>query len=205
MLVAIWFGFLFVLRLRPLYFGLLILVAIIGSILAWQFALAPYQKDRILTFLKPSLDVSGAGYNVQQSKIAIGSGSFFGRGLGLGSQSSLNFLPEQETDFIFSVISESLGFLGGSLFILLYAFLLFRLLQLLDRVTDEFGVFIVLGVFLWFTFQGFANIAMNLGLVPVLGIPLPLVSYGGSSLMISLLAIGLVESVCLFSPRGENS
>ena len=200
-LVAVWIGFLVVMRLRRVYILSFVFAGLLFSVVAWHFVLAPYQKQRIITFLDPAHDTSGSGYNVRQSKIAIGSGDFLGRGLGLGTQSSLNFLPEQETDFIFAVIAESLGFVGGALVILLYCFLLWRMLKVTHRIKDEFGGLIALGVFFWFSFQGLSNIAMNMGLAPVFGVPLPLLSYGGSSLIASIIALGVVESVCLYSPQ----
>ncbi len=200
-LVAIWFGFLIIMKLRRVYILSFVFSGFLIAVCAWIFFLAPYQKQRIITFLNPAHDTAGAGYNVRQSKIAIGAGGLFGRGLGLGTQSSLNFLPEQETDFIFAVISESLGFVGGALLILAYSFLLWRIIKLVNRITDDFGALIAFGVSFWFAFQGLSNIAMNLGLAPVFGVPLPLVSYGGSSIIMSIIALGIVESVCLYSPR----
>jgi rod shape determining protein RodA len=191
-------------KLRGFYILVFILTAVLIGMLSWQFLLAPYQKERIVSFIDPAADMAGAGYNVYQAKIAIGSGQFWGRGLGLGTQSSLNFLPEQQTDFIFAVIAESLGFLGSGLVIALYVFLLWRILRLVNRIGDEFGVFLSLGIFFWFAFQGFVNIAMNLGLAPVFGVPLPLVSYGGSALLAGLFAIGALQSVCVFSPRQQS-
>lgn len=201
---AIFAGYLFVVKLRRVFILFCIFFALASSLLGWQF-LAPYQKDRISSFFNPETDAQGSAYNVTQSKIAIGSGRMFGRGLGLGPQSSLHFLPEEETDFIFAVISESLGFVGGGLLILLYTFLLSRIVRLVNRLNDSFGGFIALGVLFWFSFQGFANIAMNMGLFPVFGVPLPFVSYGGSSLLVSILAIGLLESIAIFSPRIDIS
>lgn len=204
-LVAIWFGFFIIMKLRRAYILSFVFAWLLMAVCAWIFFLAPYQKQRIITFVNPAHDTSGSGYNVRQSKIAIGSGQFFGRGLGLGTQSSLNFLPEQETDFIFAVISESLGFVGGSLLILAYSVLLWRIIKLGYSIKDDFGALIAFGVFFWFAFQGLSNIAMNLGIAPVFGVPLPLVSYGGSSLIMSIIALGIVESVCLYSRReGEG-
>jgi len=203
-LAIIWIGYLFILKLHWQYFLGLILAGLLFFLIAWQFLLAPYQKARITSFIFPEKDIAGSAYNLRQSKIAIGSAGFLGRGLGLGTQSSLRFLPEPETDFIFAVIAESLGFLGACLLIGLYFFLLWRILLLVNRLKDEFAVFLVLGIFFWFAFQGIFNIAMNLGLMPITGIPLPLVSYGGSSLLVSLVALGILESVCIFSPKAVS-
>ena len=199
-LVAIFAGYLFTAKLKRVFILFFIFITLLGVIASWQF-LAPYQKDRISSFFNPDMNTKGSAYNITQSKIAIGSGRMFGRGLGLGTQSSLHFLPEEETDFIFAVISESLGFVGGGLLILLYTFLLSRIISLANRLDDPFGSLIALGVFFWFAFQGFANIAMNIGLLPIFGVPLPFVSYGGSSLLVSIFAIGVLESAALFSPR----
>jgi len=198
-LIVIWFSMLFVMKLRSLYIIFAIAGVIITSVFAWQFMLAPYQKERVSSFWSSFVNPATASYHVQQSRIAIGSGRLWGRGLGLGTQSSLNFLPEQETDFIFAVISESLGFLGGSLVIVIYAFLLFRILNLTKKMKDEFATLLAVGIFSWFAFQGLANIAMNLGLAPVFGVPLPFLSYGGSSLLVGMIAIGLLESASLYS------
>ncbi|MEK9166066.1 MAG: rod shape-determining protein RodA [Patescibacteria group bacterium] len=202
-LAIVWFGYLLVMKLKLNYILIFCAILFLTIALSWQFFLAPYQKERIITFLEPESDIAGTGYNVRQSKIAIGSGRLWGRGLGLGTQSSLNFLPEQETDFIFAVIAESLGFLGGGLLISLYGFLLWRIIRLTIFVKDEFGAFLAFGVFFWFAFQGFANIAMNLGLAPVIGVPLPFVSYGGSSMLACLIAIGMLESVCIYAGRAD--
>ncbi|MBI4359651.1 MAG: rod shape-determining protein RodA [Candidatus Jacksonbacteria bacterium] len=199
-LCAIFAGYLFLMKLRRVLILSFILATLLAGVIGWQF-LAPYQKDRIQSYFNPEQNQKAGSYNVTQSKIAIGSGRFFGRGLGLGTQSSLHFLPEEETDFIFAVISESLGFTGGGLLIALYAFLLSRIMRLASRAHDAFGSEIAFGIFFWFAFQGFANIGMNLGLVPVFGVPLPFVSYGGSSLLASIVAIGVLESVALFAPQ----
>lgn len=199
-LCAIFAGCLFVMKLKRALIFSFVLAALLASGLGWQF-LAPYQKDRIQSYFNQEQNQKGSAYNVTQSKIAIGSGRLFGRGLGLGTQSTLHFLPEEETDFIFAVISESLGFVGGGLLIILYTFLLSRIMRLAKRVSDSFGAEIALGIFFWFAFQGFANIGMNLGLIPVFGVPLPFVSYGGSSLFSSILAVGVLESIAVHAPQ----
>src|SRR3989338_4242343 len=200
-LMAIWFGMLFVKKVRFFYLVLILLFGLLIAGFSWHYFLKPYQKERIAIFLDPGADHSSAGYNVRQSKIAVGSGRLWGRGLGLGTQSTLKFLPAQETDFIFAVISESLGFLGGMLIIALYSILLWRVLNLSMEIQDEFGTLFGVGLFFWFGFQGFANIAMNIGIAPVFGVPIPFLSYGGSSLLASMFAIGILESVSLYSRR----
>lgn len=174
--------------------AVLFLLAAASVCIAWFAVLAPYQKDRIRTFLDPQSDPLGSGYNVTQSMVAIGSGGIFGRGLGLGTQSQLNFLPEQETDFIFASTAEELGFLGASTILLLYVFLLWRLWRIMACERSMFSNFLALGVLIMFFSQAVVNIGMNLGLLPVTGVTLPLVSYGGSSLLASFAGIGIAFS-----------
>jgi rod shape determining protein RodA len=159
--------------------------------------LKPYQRARLEVFFNPTADPLHTGYNVVQSTIAVGSGQLFGRSLAAGSQSQLNFLPSQHTDFIFAVLSEKLGFVGGMLVILLFVALLLRGLHIASQAEDRFGVFVATGVVTMLLFHLFINIGMNVGLMPVTGIPLPFVSYGGTSLLVSLLAIGLLESIAV--------
>ncbi len=154
-------------------------------------------KDRVLMFLNPSLASAADRYNVDQAMIGIGSGSWLGRGLFRGSQSQLHFLRVRHTDFIFSVTAEELGFIGAVLLIVLFALLLFRLMRIANLARDTFGMLIVTGVTTMILFQVIINIGMNLSLMPVTGIPLPFVSYGGSSLWTTLIGIGLAESVML--------
>lgn len=167
----------------------------------WQF-LKDYQKERIYTFFRPFSDPLGAGYNMIQSIVAIGSGQLLGRGLGRGTQSHLRFLPERHTDFIFASLAEELGFLGAGLLILAYTLLLWRILRIGQSSSDSFGYLICIGAFALIFSQVFINIGMNLGLVPITGITLPLVSYGGSSQVATMISLGLVESVAkLAKPR----
>jgi len=171
--------------------ALLVLVGMITVSVGWFFMLHDYQKERLLTFLNPQSDPLGAGYNVTQSIVAIGSGGIFGRGLGLGTQSQLNFLPEQETDFIFASIAEELGFLGASLLLFVYLFLLWRLYRALCACDSMFGHFLILGVLVMLFSQAVINVGMNMGLFPVTGVTLPFVSYGGSSLVTSFAGLGI--------------
>lgn len=173
-------------------------LVVIGSLtvfLAWNFVLAPYQKGRIMSFLNPMSDPLGAGYHMIQSKIAIGSGQIFGRGLGHGTQSQLNFLPDQHTDFIFAVVAEELGFIGALLLVFLLAFLFYRIIRIAKKSRNEFGLMLALGSCFLFLSQMVINIGMNIGMLPVAGVPLPFVSYGGSALLASLIIIGVLESV----------
>ncbi|MBP9802203.1 rod shape-determining protein RodA [Patescibacteria group bacterium] len=168
---------------------------VLVSTLAWFWLLKPYQKDRILTFINPSLDPMGSGYNVIQSMIAVGSGQLTGRGLALGSQSNLHFLPEPGTDFIFSVIAENLGFLGVTLVLALFTFIFYRLLLIMRKSQDNFAGYFILGVVAMLLVQLFINIGMNMGISPVTGIPLPLLSAGGSSIWAIMIALGIAQNI----------
>jgi rod shape determining protein RodA len=172
---------------------ILLLVALI--IPAGWFTLQDYQKQRIFTFLSPGADPLNQGYNTIQSTIAVGSGHIWGRGLGQGTQSRLQFLPEYRTDFIFAAIAEELGFLGSILIIGIYLFLVVYCFKIAGEVPDYFGSMIASGTAGMILFQSVVNIGMNIGLLPVTGITLPLLSYGGSSLIATLISLGLVSSV----------
>ncbi len=157
--------------------------------------LKEYQRDRILVFLSPSSDPRGSGYNVRQAQIAVGSGGILGRGLGHGSQSQLQFLPEPHTDFIFAGIAESFGFLGSAIFLVLYLLLILKILNISNLSQDNFGMFVTFGVSAMLVFQVLINVGMNLGLAPVTGIPLPLLSSGGTSLIVTMFLLGVVQSI----------
>jgi len=154
-----------------------------------------YQRDRIKTFLNPQSDPLGRGYNVTQSVIAVGSGSLWGRGLGLGTQSQLKFLPEQHTDFIFASIAEELGLVGSTLVLLLWVGFFARILRLVRRLRDDFAVLVAVGITSLFAVQVILNIGMNIGLAPVVGVTLPFLSFGSSSLVVSLAAVGILENL----------
>lgn len=154
-----------------------------------------YQRKRIVVFLSPGFDPLGAGYNILQSEIAIGSGGFFGKGLFSGTQTQLGFLPEKHTDFIFSVIGEELGFIWAAVVILAFAVLVWRAFVIATETQDKFGTLIAVGIGCLFGFQAFMNIGMVLGLMPVTGVALPFVSYGGSHIVSALLSVGLLQSV----------
>ncbi|KKT81436.1 hypothetical protein A2971_00045 [Candidatus Gottesmanbacteria bacterium RIFCSPLOWO2_01_FULL_46_21] len=159
--------------------------------------LAPYQRDRITTFLSPGHDPAGAGYNAIQAMIAVGSGQLFGRGLGRGTQSHLRFLPEHHTDFIFATLVEELGFVGGALLIAGYAYLLWRVIRPLVRgsLTDAYPYIFTIGLFSMILTQIFINTGMNMGIIPITGITLPFVSYGGSSVLSLCLSFGLLWAI----------
>lgn len=175
------------------YLLLIIGLGLVLLPLGWA-ALRPYQLGRVISFLNPEADPRGAGYHVLQAKIAIGSGGIFGRGFGQGTQSRLRFLPEHQTDFIFASLAEEWGFMGALILISLYAVVLVRLLTLTQKVESGFAPLICCGVFAIIFGQFIINVGMNLGLTPVTGIPLPMVSAGGSSLVTTLMALGLVQS-----------
>ena len=187
---------------KILLIGLLIILV---SASGWFWFLRDYQKERIQVLFDPSLDPLGRGYHVTQSIIAIGSGGWFGRGLGYGSQSQLQFLPEQQTDFIFAVIAEELGFIGAGLVLLLFGLVLYRSIKIAMRSKDPFGTLVVYGVMLMVFFHAVINIGMNVGLFPVAGIPLPFVSAGGSSLIAMMIAFGIVQGVAIQEKLSEST
>lgn len=169
----------------------------IVAVFSWFVLLRPYQQQRILNFLSPGRDRLGSGYNVQQAITAVGSGQFFGRGLGLGPQSQLNFLPERQTDFIFASIGEELGFIGAMVVVALFGLFFWRVYRLARSTRDNYSLLLVMALLLMLIIQVTINIAMNVGLFPVTGVPLPFLSYGGSSMLASFLAIGLLESLVI--------
>ncbi len=185
-------AFLAGLRMRAV--ALLAAALVLAAGLAWPL-LKDYQKTRIYTFLDPSLDPRGAGYHAIQSQIAVGSGGLVGRGFMEGSQAQLGYLPARHTDFVFSVLAEEAGFVGVLVTLALYLLLLWRMLETARLARDRLGAFIVAGVTAAFAFQVVYNVGMVAGLVPVKGLPLPLMSYGGSSVVSSLMGIGLILSV----------
>lgn len=174
-----------------------LVVTCAAAVLTGWFFLKGYQKQRILTFLNPDRDPLGAGYHVIQSKIAIGSGMIFGKGLLRGTQNTLSFLPEQHTDFIFSVLAEELGFVGTLLTVLLFLALIVWGLNIAHRCRDPFGMIMSVGVTAIIFWQVFINIGMVMGLMPVVGVPLPFISYGGSSMLTVMIGIGILMNVSM--------
>ncbi|NEQ24419.1 MAG: rod shape-determining protein RodA [Microcoleus sp. SIO2G3] len=176
--------------------GALVVNAISGGLgnLLWGL-LKDYQKNRLILFLDPDKDPLGGGYHLIQSRIAIGAGELWGRGLHQGTQTQLRFIPEQHTDFIFSAIGEELGFIGSLCVLMAFWFLCLRLVIIAQNAKDNFGSLIAIGVLSMIVFQTVVNIGMNIGLAPITGIPLPLLSYGRSALLANFIGIGLVESV----------
>lgn len=178
----------------------MIFLGLVGLIMTW-FLLADYQKNRIINFVNPENDPKGSGYNVIQSMVAVGSGGLTGKGLGHGSQSQLNFLPENHTDFIFAVIVEEFGVLGAGVIILLLSVIFYRLKKTAQMAMDNLGYLIVAGSMAMFFVQVVVNIGMNIGVMPVTGIPLIFLSYGGSSLVVSFVTIGIINNIFLVSRR----
>jgi rod shape determining protein RodA len=174
------------------------LVAVVGAAVALAggaHLLKSYQLTRFTSFLHPSADLAGAGYNAAQAKIAVGSGGMFGTGLFHGQIVAGNYVPSQQTDFIFTVAGEELGFVGTITIVVLLFIVIVRALRVAARADDQFGVLIASGVAIWFAFQSFVNIGMTIGIMPITGLPLPFVSYGGSAIFADMIAIGMLQSV----------
>jgi rod shape determining protein RodA len=179
--------------------GLLVAAVLLGFVAFQAGMVKQHQIDRIKAFTDPRVDARGIGYNSKQARIAIGSGGLFGRGLGHGPQTQGGFVPEQQTDFIFTVAGEELGLAGAAVIIVLLGFVLWRGFRIAARAPDMFGRLVAVGVICWFAYQSFINIGMTLGITPVTGLPLPFVSYGGSAMFANLMAIGLLQNVQLRS------
>jgi len=189
-------GILFFIGIRPRTLLLLGITAMIAVVPLWQ-TLHTYQKKRVLTLVNPAADPLGSGYHLNQSKIAVGSGAFSGKGYMQGTQSQLEFLPEHTTDFVFSVLSEEWGFLGSTFVVSLYCALIFLLLRVALKSRDLFATFVVVGIATLFLFHAVVNIGMVIGVLPVVGITLPLFSYGGTSVMVSMFCIGIVLGISM--------
>ncbi len=187
----------FLAGIRLKHVAVLALLAALAMPVAWHFALKPYQKARLATFLNPEGDPLGAGYQLVQSKIAVGSGGLWGKGTAKGTQTQLWFLPVPHTDFIFAAFAEEHGFFGVLAALLLYFMVLMRLIHNAQTAPDRAGVFIVMGVVGLLLFHVLVNVGMVVGYMPITGIPLPLMSYGGSSVLFTFMALGLVNSVRL--------
>ena len=193
--VIIWGAMLLVSNIKKRYVAGTIGLVALAMVPVYEFMLRDYQRLRILSFLNPAADPMGSGWNVKQAMIAIGSGQFWGRGLGHGPQSQLNFVPFKHTDFVFAALAEEMGFIGAFAVILLFGVILYRAIKIAMLSRDYFGMFLATGIFAMLFFHILINIGMNLGIMPVTGIPLPLVSYGGTSVVITLFAIGILESI----------
>jgi len=191
----IWLGLAIVAGISKKHLLLIFLIVLLVLIVFWFFLLEPYQKDRILVFLHPLADLSGAGYNAYQSTIAVGSGELFGKGVGYGTQSRLQFLPEYETDFIFAAFAEEWGFVGSALLLILFGLVIWRILRVALVGASNFEILFGIGVAILFVSQMVVNIGMNVGLLPVTGLPLPFMSYGGSHLLAEFVALGILAGM----------
>ncbi|MEO5635436.1 MAG: rod shape-determining protein RodA [Candidatus Paceibacterota bacterium] len=194
-ILAIWLGMVLVSGISKMH---LLLVFVSGAIIFttfWFFVFAPYQKARVMNFINPLADIHGTGYNAFQSTIAVGSGELTGKGLGFGTQSRLKFLPQPQADFVFAAFAEEWGFIGAMIIILLYGLVIWRILYSATLGAYNFEILFGLGVAIFFISHIFVNISMNLGLMPVTGIPLPFMSYGGSHLVVEFAALGILMSL----------
>ncbi len=195
MLLIIGCSMLLFIRVKPKILLAMALIGIIGIYAGWHWGLREYQKNRVYTFLSPSRDPRGTGYNSIQSKIAVGSGKVLGKGFRKGTQSQLEFLPERHTDFIYSVLSEEHGFIGSALTIGLFGILFVSGTRIASQARDKAGALLAIGVICLLFWHMFINIGMVIGLLPIVGVPLPLLSYGGSSMLTTMAAMGLISSV----------
>ena len=191
----IWFGMTLVAGIKKRHLALLFGVGVFVFCILWTFVFAPYQKARITNFMHPLTNIHGSGYNVHQAVIAVGSGGMFGKGIGYGTQSRLRYLPEYQTDFIFAAFSEEWGFVGAILLLLLYALLFSRIITIGLHGETNFESLFASGVLILFFSHILVNVGMNMGLLPVAGIPLPFMSYGGSHLIVEFGSLGILSSM----------
>jgi len=198
-IVAIWVGILIVSGIKIRSFLLLCLMGIISLALMWSFLFADYQKTRIINYINPQDDPLGAGWNRNQALVAIGSGGVMGKGIGNGSQVQNGFLPEPKTDFIFSVIAEEMGLIGVTVLLSFFTILFWRMLKVALVARSNFSRLFAIGLSIGIFFQMAINIGMNLGVLPVIGLPLPLVSYGGSNLVFTFVALGIIQNMSINS------
>lgn len=189
---GIWFGMTLVSGISKKHLMIVISVMAVAFIFLWAFVFKPYQQDRIINFIQPLSNIHGSGYNVYQSTIAVGSGQIFGKGVGFGTQSRLNFLPEFETDFIFAAFSEEWGFIGVIILFILMALIIWRIMHIALLGTTNFEILYGLGLAIYFMTHFIINIGMNLGIMPVTGITLPFMSYGGSHLLTEFIGLGIL-------------
>lgn len=201
-LFGIWFGLVLVSGISKKHLFSMMGIGLLAGVLVWNFGFEPYQKDRILTFVDPLRDIQGAGYNAYQSTIAVGSGEILGKGIGLGSQSKLLFLPEYQTDFIFAAFAEEWGFLGALILLLLVFAFIWRIVDIARRASSNFETLFALGLAVMFGIHIFIHTGMNIGLLPVTGIVFPFMSYGGSHLLTEWFALGILSSM---SRRAQSS
>jgi rod shape determining protein RodA len=202
-LLAILVGMLFMSGASLRWLGTMAAIVLAALPLIWTYVLRDYQKQRLTAFLDPSSDVQGAGYQLYQSQIAVGSGGWLGKGLTNGSQNQLNFLPVQESDFVAAIYLEELGFIGAMVLLVLFAALLWRLLAAGWRSKDPFGMMFATGLAAMILFQLVVNIGMVIGLMPITGIPLPFITHGGASLISIAAGLGILESINIRQGRAE--
>ena len=194
-ILGIWLGMVLVSGISKKHLAFVILFGLITSTILWAFVFAPYQKARIISFIHPLADVRGAGYNAYQSTVAVGSGKLIGKGIGQGSQSKLQFLPEYETDFIFAAFAEEWGFVGSAILLALCLFLLTRIVNNAQLAATNFETFVGLGFAILLSIQIAIHAGMNMGVLPVTGITFPFMSYGGSHLITEWFALGVLSSI----------
>jgi len=201
---AIWLGMVLVSGISKKHLLAVILIAFVTFSLAWKLVFKPYQKARIMNFIYPLQDIRGTGYNAYQSTIAVGSGGLLGKGIGYGTQSRLNFLPEYKTDFIFAAFAEEWGFVGSILLLLFYCIILYKLSRFALLAESNFEALFTYGVMIWFCTHIAISVGMNIGIMPVTGIPLPLMSYGGSHLLAESLALGMCVGMYGYARSGHK-
>ena len=199
MLFLVWAAMIAVAGFKKKYLLAIALVLAVTIASGWLFFFQDYQKNRIITFLNPSFDPLNQGYNITQAIIAVGAGGLTGRGVGFGSQSQLKFLPEAQNDFIFAVIAEELGFLGVFLVLSFFGVFFYRLLANMKKVNNDFGIYFLIGVTVLIFIEMFINIGMNIGILPVIGISLPFLSYGGSGMFAKLAMVGIAQNIIVRS------
>ncbi|MEK7130920.1 MAG: rod shape-determining protein RodA [Patescibacteria group bacterium] len=195
----IWLGMMLVSGINKKHLIIIFLIAVATLASAWLFAFKPYQKARVLTFLDPTRDVRGSGYNALQSMIAVGSGQFFGRGIGFGTQSRLEFLPEHQTDFIFAAFAEEWGFVGALFVFVFFGILIWRVLKIASLGQSNFESLYGVGVAIFLMAHFFVNIGMNIGIMPITGTTLPFLSYGGTHMLTVFMALGILMGMRRYS------
>lgn len=192
---GIWFGMVFVSGISKKHLTMVFMLGLTAFLILWFFILADYQKARIMTFVNPLEDIQGAGYNAYQAMITVGSGELWGKGVGYGTQSRLNFLPEYQTDFIFAAFAEEWGFVGVIILFISYAVLIARILSISFKGATNFEVLFGFGVAMMFVSHFIVHVGMNIGLMPITGLTLPLMSYGGTNMLLSFISLGILMSM----------
>jgi rod shape determining protein RodA len=200
--ICIWLGILVVSGIKVRHFMILLFLGILIGVLSWNFLLKDYHKERIISFVFPEYEPLETGWSQRQAKIALGSGGIFGKGFGKGSQTQYGFLPEPQTDFIFSAMGEEFGLITVIFVLLLFLIVLWRITKIALLAKNNFARLFALGVNIWLISQLFINIGSNIGLLPIIGVPLPFVSYGGSALTALYISLGLLQSIKIHSPLG---